>query len=236
MKSQKGRPEASFHFEDDLALGEWFHSQFAVSCGLETERWAVERVNRVERQLQVKRAPAARLIPEIIWLQEMTAFTAPGRYIYISRELLQRADCDDAIAFVLAHEMAHHDLGHLRVVAERGSFLRRLPAAGNAVLLARAAERFLIGPEAEAAADARALDLSLAAGYDGKRCLKVFDILEAYAIDHRDLDIVFGTDHSLSDSTQAVRRWASQAKNWAWQRVRGYVPIRDRKELLLRRL
>src|SRR5579862_7518712 len=113
MPARKQESEAAFDFEDDLALGEWLHRELVAAYGVETEAWARERVRRVERQLQVKRAPAPRMQPEILWLPEATAFTAPGRYLYISRELLQRAASDDPVAFVLAHEMAHHDLGHL---------------------------------------------------------------------------------------------------------------------------
>jgi hypothetical protein len=223
-------------FEDDLAAGEWLHNRLREVFGLESEEWATQRVRRVERQLQVKRAPRARLTPEILWTSGANAFAAPGRYIYITRELLQRAATDDPVAFILAHEMAHHDLGHLDPLAGRRRLLQHIPAGANIALLIRAAEWLLIGPEAEADADSYAFSLCLKAGYDGRKCLEAFDILEAEALAFRDIDIVFGPEESLVDSVQGVRSWVARAKRWGWQRARHYLPIRDRKERLLSQL
>lgn len=222
-----------FHFEDDLALGEWLHTELMENFGVETEAWAIDRVRRVERQLQVYRAPRSRMTAEVLWLAEPNAFTAPGRYVYITRELLQRAASDDPIAFVLAHEMAHHDLGHLDLFRGPRSALRSIPAGAKIVLLLRAAEWLLIGPEAESAADKYALELCRRAGYDGRRCLEFFDILEAHGLDHRAIDAVFGSEESLANDVQAVRQWASRLQEWGRRRFAGYPPIRERKEALL---
>lgn len=236
QSTKKPEPEALLDFEDDLAMGEWLHRRLVETFGIETEMWAVEQIRRVERQLQVKRAPANRLTPEILWLSEANAFTTPGRYIYVSRELLQRAASDDPVALVLAHEMAHHDLGHLDPFHGKAALLRRLPAGTDVGLLLKAAERLLFSAEAETAADERALDLCLKAGYDGTKCLQLFDILQSYALDHRDLDLVFGSDASLSDGARGAQRWVTQAKTWGWKRLRGYPSIAERREHLRRRL
>ena len=176
--SRKDEP-SYFDFEDSLALGEWLHQELMTVFGLETEKWAIEKVRRVERQLQVYRAPRSRLTPEILWMAEPNAFTAPGKYIYITRELLQRAATDSPIAFILAHEMAHHDLGHLDPFRGKASLLRKIPASAKIALLLRAAEWLLIGPEAETDADAYAIDLCQRAGFDGEQCLAAFTILES---------------------------------------------------------
>jgi predicted Zn-dependent protease len=223
-----------FDFEDDLALGEWLHKDLMEVFGVETETWASERVNRAERQLQIYRAPRARLTAEILWLAEANAFTAPGRYVYITRELLQRTSSDEPVAFVLAHEMAHHDLGHLDAFRGSTSVLRKIPAGARIALLLRAAEWLLIGPEAESAADEYALRLCVRAGYDGRRCLELFDILASYSLDYRDIDGVFGTEGSLANEVQAVRQWASRLKEWGRRRIRQYPPICERKQALLR--
>jgi Zn-dependent protease with chaperone function len=49
----------------------------------------------------------------IQWLNERAAFTAPGEYIYFSGRLLELCPKDEHIAFVLGHELAHHQLGHV---------------------------------------------------------------------------------------------------------------------------
>lgn len=82
--------------------------------------------------------------------------------------------------------------------------MARLEAAGRAVLVTAALliERRVHGPENEAAADARALELCLAAGYNGSHCIQLFDILESDALDRGDLDGVFGLEDSLDPAVR----------------------------------
>ncbi len=234
MASAKTEERSPFDVEDDLALGEMLHRELVREFGLETERWALEQARRVERQLQVRRAPRARLTPEVLWLSQMTAFTAPGRYIYVTRELLQRCATDDPLAFVLAHEMAHHDLGHLDFFRGCMGRLRMVPGGKGAAIVLHLGHRLLVGPERELAADAYALDLCLDADYDGRRCLELFDLLEAFALDRGAIDAVFGPDEDHAVTT--VGRLLAEAKDWTWRHARGYPPLRERKERLLSRL
>ena len=64
--------------------------------------------------LNAARAPLAPMVAEVLWLSAPTAFTLPGSYIYITRRLIERCTSDAPVAFALAHEIAHHDLGHLK--------------------------------------------------------------------------------------------------------------------------
>jgi len=229
---------------DETDLGEWLHTELVIAYGLETEDWALERVRRVQDKLNGERWGGPPLQVEILWLQTMTAFVAPGRYVYLSRELLQRADGDDPIAFVLAHEMAHHDLGHTRLFDGWLSRLRTLPVPGGLTIaaLVRTLERELFGPEREIAADRYGFNLALVAGYDPVRCAGLFDTLEAHALDHGDLDIVFGPDEAPRHRTAAaesspldsLENWIAKARAWNWRRWRGYPSIRERKVALLR--
>lgn len=218
------------------AAGEWLHDELMKAFGLETEAWATDRVARISSALDAKRPFGKPLTVEILWMQEMTAFAAPGRYVYISRELLQRTADDEPSALAIAHEIAHHDLGHLDLFAGRIGSLRHMPGGVATVAAIRLAQRAWNSPGNEAAADAYALDLCLGAGYDGAKCLQLFDILEAYAIDHGDLDIVFGTDEMLKDRPAGVRGMLARASASAFEHARGYLPIRTRKEVLLTRL
>jgi predicted Zn-dependent protease len=144
---------------------------------------------------------------DVLWVREIIAFTLPGRYVYVSRRLLERCASDDPVAFALAHEIAHHELGHSHGIDEAATAVPRgVPGirAGRVALVVAALliERRVHGPEKEADADARALEMCIAAGYDGERCIHLFDILEA------------------------------DARIWAWERLRGYLPIRERKARL----
>jgi Zn-dependent protease with chaperone function len=209
---------------DDDDLGDWLHAKLAEEFSEETEAWAVERVGRVTERLNAVRtacpvpgaAPYA-LRTHILWVGQMNAFAAPGRWIYLTRALLQRCDGDEPVAFVLAHEMAHHDLGHVRMLGPALSKLRGLPGNLFIISLPRLLELGFRSAEREAAADSYALDLCLAAGYDGHRCLELLDILEAEALNYRDLDSVFGPD-------------SGETPFWRWRR--GYPSLRARRDAL----
>jgi predicted Zn-dependent protease len=128
------------------------------------------------------RAPSARMTGEVLWASPPTAFTLPGPYVYITRRFIERCTSDAPVAFALAHEIGHHDLGHLKRV-ERwiDSTLGYIPAA-LAVLAFERLACWLYSRDNELAADAYALDLCRKAGFDPKRCLQCFDILSWYLL------------------------------------------------------
>jgi len=193
---------------DDDTLGDTLHDWLVAEFGHETEGWARERVRIVMEALERVRAacPAPGACPhplhcEILWAGAMNAFATPGRYIYVTRELLQHGTAADPLALILGHEMGHHDLGHIALMRGWARRLVRLPAGAPrnvAARLIRSAERIAYTREQERAADSYGLDLCLAAGFDGRRCLEAFDTLQAYALDHGAIDAVFGPERSIS--------------------------------------
>jgi predicted Zn-dependent protease len=220
----------------DDSFGDWLHQQITETFCLEQEAWAIDRVRRVSDRLQAGLAPSERYIVEIPWIDLFTAFTAPGRYIYFCRLLYERCATDEHVAFVIAHEIAHHELGHLDLFT---GWARRAISLPGSTLLAsalHALESRLYGPEKECEADRYALDLCRAAGYDGRLCLGVFDALEQYALDMRDLDMVYGLDAEADDELDENAPWTTKAQIWVWQRKRGYLPIQDRRQRLLKHL
>jgi len=94
-------------------FGEWLHSQIAENAHIEQNGFMPDRVRAAATRLQTTRPTDQRFVAEVPWLDSFTAFTAPGKYVYFSRRLLERCPHEDAAAFVIAHEIAHHDLGHL---------------------------------------------------------------------------------------------------------------------------
>ena len=105
MDSAHSAPSA-----DDLELGEWFHQQIAKAFLVKRSEW----VDGIAARLQSTRPATERLDVTVVWLSEMTAFTAPGRYIYVTGRLMEYCPGEASLAFTLAHEVAHHDLGHLQ--------------------------------------------------------------------------------------------------------------------------
>jgi predicted Zn-dependent protease len=225
-----------FEIEKGASFGEWLHHQIYEAVHFETEAWAIERIQRVQDRLQSGRRATERLLTEIPWFEEATAFTGPGRYIYFSRRLYERCFTDEQVAFVVAHEIAHHDLGHVHLFAGWAPKIIGLPGAKLFALAFHVLERRLYGPKKECDADRHGLDLCLTSGYDGLRCLELFDILEQYALYLGDDDMVYGPDEESDDELAASASWKTKARIWAWQRKRGYLPIRDRRQMLLRHL
>jgi hypothetical protein len=217
-----------FEISPGLTFGTWMYDQVAQDCVIERTGWAPERVNRVAARLQMRIPEGERLEVVVPWTEIFTAFTAPDRFIYFSRRLLERCPDDESAAFVIAHEIAHHELGHLRIFPHWLAALAQVKGGWIAAAGVQAIERRLYGPEKECDADRRALDMCLAAGYDATRCMHLFAILEPHALDVGDTHIAFGldpeSDQELSDDASRT----TKLRMWVWQRMRGYLPIQDR--------
>lgn len=225
---------------DDRELGEWLRHELLERCGLEDRPRELEQVARIVARLNAARAARSPtcepLTPVTLFMAAPVAFIGPGPYVYLTRGLLHSAWSEDGIAFAVAHEMAHHDLGHTAIFSGPLGWAATLPGFLGAAALLAAGSRILNGPEHEAAADARALHLCLAAGFDGQRCVQLLDMLAAYALDHGDVDIVYGPDEVPDPPHGDWGRRGRQVRHWLWQRVRGYPSIDERKEGLLARL
>jgi hypothetical protein len=168
----------------------------------------------------------------IPWLTAATAFTAPGPYIFFTRSLYQLCPDDETTAFVVAHEMAHHDLGHLQAFPAWLGRLAKARGIDLPFLIFRAVERRLYGPEMECQADEHALGLCLEAGYDGRKCIRFFDILENHFLNLKLDAAVVGPDPDSDEELSPDALFLTKARIWAWQRAYGYLPVRDRRRRL----
>ena len=151
---------------------------------VERTGWAAERAARVTERLQRDVAPVDRLESLVVWWSAHNAFTTFGRTIYLSRRLFERLPDDDAVAFVIAHELAHHRLGHIPTSIAA----RLLPARIALALL----DVLLCTTNQEADADKLAIEMCLAVGYDLDRCLVALEILALISLDYGDVDGVIG--------------------------------------------
>lgn len=219
----------------DREFGEWLYRELIADVHREETGWAPERVERVAERLQADRAPDARLFPIVLWIRLFTAFTAAGRYLYVSRRLLERCADDESAAFLVAHEIAHHDLGHLSAPDWLPESVRKRGGRMMASIYAAIAHQ-LHGPERECAADRHALDLCVKAGYSVAKCLELFGVLERYAAEVGDEDMIHGPDAESDDELAPDASWTTRARIWLWQRSRGYLPIRDRRAARVRYL
>ena len=230
-------------FYDDVAiepgvwLGEWLHDEISNAIIIERTGFFPDQVSRVSERLQANRAAEARFVVEIPWYSLFTAFTAPGRYIYFSRRLLERCPNDETVAFVIAHEMAHHDLGHFDVFRRR--FARQALKYGPGSLLVlffRVLQNRVYRLDWETAADLRAIELCVAAGYSGRKCLELFDVLEKWALYHLDYAAVYGLEAESDEELSPEASLLTKARIKLYLRRRGYLPIQDRRALVARHL
>lgn len=228
---------SDFEIAPGESFGEWLHDEIERGVVLEEHGFMADRVRAAAARLQATRPDNERFVVAIPWLDEFTAFTGPGRYIYFSRRLLERCPHEEAAAFVIAHEIAHHDLGHLAYF--RGSFAGRAARVGAGLLLVlffRLLQKRIYSPERELDADRGAMDLCVAAGYDPGRCLYLFHILELIALDLGDLGAVYGLDPGSDQELAPEASAMTKARIWLYQRRRGYLPIQDRQAALQRYL
>lgn len=233
---ERGLEDEELAVPEDLPEGEeagfaWLHRRLVDAYAAESEAWALDQVSRVDARLQADVPEAERLETVVLWIPEATAFTFPGRHVYLSRRLQERTRSDEVVAFIVAHEMAHHRLGHLDAPA---TLLANLPGPLQAIAVDLVSARwFAASAERESETDAHALNLCLAAGYDARRCLAAFDLLEEVSLDWGDREGVFGSDAAIAAAIDGDPEWMIRAKEWMAERRRGYPPLRTRKEPLL---
>lgn len=222
-----------FEIRPSLTMGDWLYREISDTFVVEAHGWAPERCGRVATRLQANRPEDERLAVVVPWIHQFNAFTAPGRYIYFGRRLLERCPDDETAAFVIAHEIAHHDLGHLQLIPE---WMPRFAVArGGAIAVATISgiERRLYGPERECDADRRGLELCIQADYDPRSCLRFFTIMEQIALDLGDQNAVYGPDQDSDEELSPDAPWHIKARMWAWQRTLGYLPLSDRHTALM---
>lgn len=147
---------------------------------IEREGWRVERARRVTERLQSALPEHERFETLVIHADQTNAFTAPGRTIYITHRLIDQLPDEAAAAFVIAHELAHHHLGHVP-----GRFSR----------VAALFEDAIPAHEKERHADLHALELCMAAGYEPERCLIALQILDAIFLACGDIEASLGEPH-----------------------------------------
>ncbi len=179
-------------------LREWIEREYVI----ETSGWAAERVARVTERLQADIPPDRRFETVVVWLSDHGACTTFGKTVYISRRLLERLPDDDAAAFVVGHEIAHHRLGHIPAYLASPLWPAR-------IVLARL-DQVLRSQQRERDADCLGIELCLAAGYDPERCLAALQHLVMVSLDYGDVDGVLGggggrSHPALNDRIAAVR-------------------------------
>jgi predicted Zn-dependent protease len=224
-----------------LPLDERIHANLMGDLGLGKRDFSHDSVERVMAALNEARSPLPPKIGEVLWMSPPLAFTLPGRYVYISRSLIEYCRSDAAVAFPLAHEIAHHDLGHIKRVGQMFAAEGLVHAPERlALLMVEFLSRRLYSRNHEFWADAYAIGLCRRAGFDPMACLQCFDVLTRYSLDHRDLDGVYGSDAELELDPGAAGNTVSRAlielRLWAARHRRPHPSLHERRQTLLKQI
>jgi Zn-dependent protease with chaperone function len=216
-------------FDPRIEFAEWLHGELVRELAPEHEEaWAIDRVQRVQERLNRARVGKAPLQTTILAINPPLAFTVPGHYVYIARRLLERLPTDDAAAFILAHEAAHHDLGHFDLFSGWTSVLPRTRSATYVAILAAMFEHHAYGPARENDADAYGIALAMKAGYDGELAVQALAILEMLVLDLGDVSGVFGPENLLDPTDPMHTSTSYQVQRWVWTHLHGYHPLHER--------
>jgi predicted Zn-dependent protease len=207
------------------------HRELLAEFGTETEAWVGERLTRVMARLNAVRTDCAPLTAHCLAIRACTAFTIIGEQIYIARVLLERLADDEATAWALAHEVAHHDLGHLELHRGWTELLPRGAAGSVVAAVFRNLSHQMYGPTRETQADQYAVELCLDAGYDGGNCLRALDVLEMELLNRGDVDGVFGPENLLDPTDPEQGGTAYAIQRWVWTHAHRYLPLHERREI-----
>jgi hypothetical protein len=211
------------------SFGEWILQDLSSAYYIEKTGWAPERAERAADRLQRDRLPKNRLRVVVFFGSKETAFTAQGPYIFMSRRLLERCRTDAACAWIIAHEIAHHDLDHLARVPDWMLRYAKHRGAWVFATLAQGLAHRVYGPEREVAADRYAVDLCLRAGYHPVDFMGAFDAMEGLVRDVGSQEAIYGPDCALLAELDPRSSVLNRLRIWKWERDYGYYPLRERK-------
>lgn len=176
--------------------------------------------------------PDVRYKPHIINRDTVNAFALPGGPVVVYTGLLHKAAAPEAVAAVLAHEMAHviHRHGLERIAQSMGIVatmhiffgdVAGLLAVGKELLTTAAVNRYSRGEEAEA--DRTAVDLLQKAAINPQALADFFTALEKEPQAGADpWAPAWLSDHpALADRIASTRAAAAAQPQGAWQPVLG---------------
>jgi len=222
--------------DSEREIGEYIHNLIDEDVHIESYGIFFEKVQKIANQLNGIRKNLTPIEPVILWIPQVNAFITPGYYLYISRELLQLLQSEDSIAFLIAHEIGHYDLGHTQLYHSYLSTLKHIPAGDVIGLLLLQARSMLFNQDREQETDQYALELCLNAGYDGYGCLKFFDFMEAHYLNFRNFDEVFGTEENLDNNSNPFSQLLDPILKQIDYHTHSHPDLHHRKQSLLQQL
>src|SRR5215813_7636185 len=151
-----------YSLDQEIALGREFAVEFDREVGLVNDPLVTEYVNRVGQNIVLHSDAGMAGMPftiKIIDSDDVKAFALPGGYLYVNRGVLEAADSEAELAWVMAHWIGHVAARH---GLEQWSNLNLINCCG--LILPLALLTFKRGAEEEA--DQLGAQYMWASGYD----------------------------------------------------------------------
>jgi Zn-dependent protease with chaperone function len=162
--------------QKEIELGREAYDHWVRSGSLSANEAYVRRVQRVLDQLHAALPTKPYPFHAIVIIdRSFNACCYPGGYMLVHEGLLARLEQDEALAFILAHEMGHATKRHwartMRRMQENAiiDILGAIVSKGNYVQPDRTYEYNAYSRKQEYEADAFGVELYLRAGYDPKK-------------------------------------------------------------------
>lgn len=170
---------------------------------VESDDWSVNRADEAFGVLKAGFPNISHYRIRVLHSPEHGAFTADGNHIFLTRNLLELCGTVEMAAFVIAHEIAHHELGHIPAAPKvLGGRLKAI------ALYLRYFESPITRARRETEADMFAIDMCIAAGLSGEKCLRTFQVLEKLTLDRGGTNAAFGCDaFYCGEMSSLERRW-----------------------------
>jgi hypothetical protein len=197
----------------EISLGREAAQEYERQTSVDTDPVLTARVRRIGSRLMA--AAGATGYPfefHAVETNGINAFALPGGYIYMFRGLAQLVPGDDALAFILAHEITHvtrrHGVRQMEKSLAVGTILDLAVGRTTSMAVLQLALDMHYSRRDEAEADRLGLELMARAGFDPTQGAEAMAVLARTAKAERRIP-TFLRSHPLSESrVEALRRQA----------------------------
>lgn len=176
----------SVDVKTEMEMGREVAREFKKTHQMTHDSALAERVNRIGLSLVAVMGPT--MFPyefNVVANPEINACAAPGGFMFYNEGLLRSAKTDDALAYVIGHELVHAWHRHIVRSADKTSVAAAIGALASiamrdyqmniaSIVATYASASYSRDNEREA--DHCGLELAWKAGYDPSKCAELFDI------------------------------------------------------------
>ena len=130
-----------------------------------------------------------------------------GGYIFVNKGIIDFAENDDELAAILAHEIYHNELGHIRDMIKKEKIAKGV--FGDLSEISIIAGRILTIPfnqENEANCDLYGIDLCEKAAYDGCKAEKLWQRMKDMEGERQSFEKLFSTHPFSKDRANCIHR------------------------------